>query len=225
MQDINKIFDLSRRETERMDKNPYRVFPEKRLRSRLAHAMQLDVLFQPIGWPKSKTGLKYYKPNKIWDVAPKCAYYRARKVRTLLLPVVTAGFRAGIERDLARLAINIWRMHRKCFDGLIRRIYAKIASSAKSDAFKKSPEATVRWKTLTVNPLFTERVMWSNFNHKGGYPTDKCRLRLSLVLGAARYADARISERDRKSLYPEGYVGVLKLHTGPSGPGVYTRRT
>jgi len=224
--EINKVLDLCKREALKTDQNPFRLFPEKRLRSRLAHVMQLDVLFQPIGWPKSKTGLAYYKPNPIWDVAPKGAYYRARKVRSLLLPVVTGGHRAHISHDLERLATQVWRMPRRAFDGLIHRIYARIASSAKADKEQKSPEATARWKSLTVNPLFTERVLWSNFNHRtGGYPSDLCRLRLSYQVGAARYADAKIRKKDRMSLYPEGYPGVYKLHMSPKDSSVYTART
>jgi len=157
--EIKKVLDLSRNEVAKVDKNPLRKFPERRLRSRLAHALDLDVLYQPIGWSKSKTGLSYYKPNPMWDVAPKGAYYRARKVRSLLLPIVTIGYKANIVHDLERLAINIWQMHKSAFDGLIRRIYARLASSAKSDVFRKSPEATERLKPLTVNPLVTERVL------------------------------------------------------------------
>jgi len=221
---VVKVLDQCEREAQKVDKCPFRIFPEKRLRSQLAHVLQLDVLFQPIGWTKAKTGLKFYKNNPIWDVAPKGAYYRARKVRSLLLPVVTAGFRANILHDLCRLAINVWRMPKKAFDGLIRRLYARIASSASADKFKKSPEATERWRSLTVNPLFTERVLWSNFNHRaGGYPSDLCRCRLSYQVGTARYADAKIRKRDRKSLYPEGYVGVVRL-LDPKDPGVYTKR-
>jgi len=169
------------------------------------------VLYQPIGWTKAQTGLKWYKPNPIWDVAPKGAYYRARRVRSLLLPIVTGGHRAHISHDLERLAINIWSMPVTAFDGLCHRILARIARSAKADKLRKSPEATVRWRSLTVNPLFTERVLWSNYNHKAGYTSGYCRLRLSHQLGSARYADAKLRTRDRKSLYPEGYYGVYKL--------------
>lgn len=207
-----------------MDHNPFRLFPEKRLRSRLAHVLQLDVLYQPIGWSKAKTGLKWYKPNPIWDVAPKGAYYRARKVRSLLLPIVTGGHRAHISHDLERLAINIWSMPKAAFDGLCHRIAARIAASAKADKLRKSPEATARWRSLTVNPLFTERVVWSNYNHKAGYTSGYCRLRLSHQLGTARYADAKIRGRDRKSCYPEGYSGVYKLLDSKS-QSVYTTRT
>jgi hypothetical protein len=206
------VLDHCRREASRVDTNPFRVFPEKRLRSRLAHALQLDVLFQPIGWTKAQTGLKVYKPNPIWDVAPKGAYYRARKARSLLLPVVTGGFRAHISHDLERLAINIWHMPRKAFDGLCHRITARIAASAKADKQQKSPEATERWRSLTVNPLFTERVLWSNYNHRAGYTAGLCRLRLSYQLGSARYAHAKLRGSDLRSFYPSGYAEVYRLH-------------
>jgi len=214
---VKKVLDLCRCEASKVDRNPFRVFPEKRLRSRLANTLALDVLFQPIGWTKAKTGQKFYKNNPIWDVAPRGAYYRARRVRSLLLPIVTSGFRANIAHDLGRLAIHIWHMPRTAFDGLIRQIYAKIASSARADKIKKSPEATERWRSLTVNPLFTERVLWSNFNHRaGGYPSDLCRLRLSYQVGSARYADAKIRRRDRESLYPKGYDEVVRLLSSKS---------
>jgi hypothetical protein len=177
----------------------------------MAHALSLDVLFQPIGWTKAQTGLAYYKPNPIWDVAPNGAYYRARRARSLLLPIVTGGYRAHISHDLERLAINIWRMPRKAFDGLCHRILARIARSAKADKLQKSPEATERWRSLTVNPLFTERVMWSNYNHNAGYTAGLCRLRLSYKLGCARYAHAKLRGNDLRSFYPSGYAGVYKL--------------
>jgi len=222
--EIKKVLDLCKREALRTDQNPFRLFPERRLRSRLAHIMQLDVLYQPIGWRKDQTGLKWYKPNPIWDVAPTGAYYRARRVRSLLLPIVTGGYRAHISHDIERLAINIWQLPKAAFDGLCRRILARIAKSAKADKQQKSPEATARWRSLTVNPLFTERVLWSNYNHRAGYTTGLCRLRLSYQLGCARYAHAKLRGKDLKSFYPQGYAGVYKLHDSIES-SVYTTRT
>jgi len=136
----------------------------KQLRSRFAHAMACDVIFQPVGWKKGqhpKNPKKYlWEKNPIWDHhAPPSAYYKAKRLSSLLNDIVLYGCYGHILHELERLSIHIWNMSRDSFDGLCRLIRSKIykslnrLSSAWADLRKQSPEATEA-ESLTVKPAY-----------------------------------------------------------------------
>lgn len=138
----------------------------KRLRSNLAHAMSLDVCFQPLTGYFPTNGNKEEKTfqnNPLWDSAPQRAYYKTKKFCSLLQPIVTHGYAANIAGDLLRLSINIWRMPLRHFDGLCRRISSKISEHAKRDSPQKS-EAEERFVALSSNPVLRNRVYWFSRN-------------------------------------------------------------
>jgi len=129
-----------------------------RLRHLYAHAMQLDVIFQPIkGWLplrgedgkfhsltcprqdlgycrcKSKNALAFaWVSNPVWGKAPPGALYKARALCTLLHLVVTHGHLTDLSHDLARISKVIWTMSQRDFKRLLRRITARIAASVRS---------------------------------------------------------------------------------------------
>jgi len=163
---IKHALDKCRRQKRRLAKPVVgkTEFPLKRLRSNLAHAMSLDVIFQPtVGfYPEVKRPkLKNFGNNPVWDNAPSGAYYKARRLCSLLQPIVTHGYDANIVPDLVRLSINVWRMSKRHFDGLLHRIAARIAAHAKR-AFlpNKSPEAEEGFVALSSNPVLRNRVHW-----------------------------------------------------------------
>jgi len=131
-------------------------FPLKRLRSNLAHIMAVDVIFQPVGFDKAGK----YQHNPIWDMAPNGAYYKAKRLCSLLHVIVTSGVHAPIVHDCVRLAINIWRMTKKSFDGLCRRIRSKIVKAPRALCNRKSPDALERFRTLSTNPILSDGVYW-----------------------------------------------------------------
>jgi hypothetical protein len=152
--DINRCLASASRQREKLARPTTGVYNLKRLRSNLAHAMLVDVIFQPVLVKPKKASKSKLIDNPIWDLAPKGAYYKAKRLCSLLQPIVTHGSKAPIGQDLVRLAINIWRMSKRHFDGLIRQIRSKIVKSA------SRPEALVRIGALTNNPVLSDRVFW-----------------------------------------------------------------
>jgi hypothetical protein len=140
------------------ERSELRVLPVKRLRNSLIHAMSLDVATQPAAAvirekkvPKKKTRQKVVN-NPIWDVAPKGAFYKARRFCSLVTDVVIVGGSPNLAGPLTRMAINIWRMSKRHFDGLCKLVRARIAKSASADKFRKSPETLKRFEALIRNP-------------------------------------------------------------------------
>jgi len=145
------------------DRSATRVLPVKRLRNDLIKAMFIDVATQPVA-----AVVRHEKPNTlrrgkhahqtvvwnpIWDVAPQGAFYKSRKVCSLVTDLVTVSYSADVTHLLERLAINIWRMSKRHFNGLLRTIRAKMAkSTVVVDDFRKSPEALKRIEALIRNP-------------------------------------------------------------------------
>jgi len=159
-----------------------------RLRHLYAHALQLDVTFQPIkGWfpirdengtthssscqrdrthrcscYRKKIFASGWRDNPVWGIAPNRALEKARAFCSLLNVVVSHGYQCDISRLLERLAINIWQMSIKDFRGLCRKITAKIAEAVRVNGplFRKSPEPAERFSALTANPANPSRVTW-----------------------------------------------------------------
>jgi len=175
----------------------------KRLRSRFSHAMACDVIYQPVGWYESDR--KIWKDNPMWDLAPRGAYYKAKRLCSLLNDIVIHADKCRPLHDLERLSINIWTMSRRSFDGLCRRIRSKIYKSIKDLTTTcvveetSRPEATDALGMLTVNPPYG-RVMWRTRRRKSGRKSreiDSCLL--STNVDVVRYAHKRLALRASKA--------------------------
>jgi len=175
-QNIIGVLQHASRKKRKLARPTTEEFPLKRLRSNLAHAMACDVIFQPVAGvfkKKNKSEPAKFTNNPIWDMAPNGAYYKAKKLCSLLQPVVTHGC-MSIVSDLTRLAINIWRMPRKAFDGLLRKIRSKIVSFSKrtppvwgfSKRKDKFPDAVQTLSSLSTNPILMNSVYWFTRNQK-----------------------------------------------------------
>jgi len=162
--------------------------PYNRLRHLYAHALQVDVIFQPLKcWTpirdregrmhgpgcEIKTRQKrnctcrskpcrawHYQDNPVWGKAPNGALYKSRRLTGLLTPIVTHGYLCDISKDLERLAINIWQMSKRHFNGLCRKIAAKIAASVRGTLPTKKSEPEVHFAVLTSNPASLRSVCW-----------------------------------------------------------------
>jgi len=163
--------------------------PIDALRHQYAHALSLDVIFQPIkGWfpifrKSMSTHAKWcaikrhpnnpcscreahqafaWQSNPVWGHAPDGALAKARRLCSLLNVVVTHGYLCDLSHDLERIAKMIWHMSQKDFFRLCRRISARIARVVRENktSFQKSPEPLVRFATLTKNPVSLDRVYW-----------------------------------------------------------------
>jgi len=188
-QDVRNVFTRCAAERRLLARPTTREYPLKRLRSDLAHALCLDVIFQPVLKPSPNFRGKAKKlfSNPVWDHAPDGAYYKAKRLCSVLQPLVTHGFRAKIEHELERLAINVWRMSKRHFDGLIRRIRAKLVVAS------KSPEAVEDFVILTTNPVLRDRVFWFTRDQRKGSKNpgvDACLL--SQKLGLVQWAKRKI---------------------------------
>jgi len=151
------------------DKSATRVLPVKRLRNNLIDAMSLNVATQPVMVVSKEEsfvhGVKHtkrvLKPNPIWAVAPQGAYYKSKKICSLVTDIVTiSSTTTKISRDLERLSIHIWNMSKRHFDGIVRRIRARVGITAESVKFRKSPEAVKGFGTLITNPRLTDVVKY-----------------------------------------------------------------
>jgi len=144
------------------EKSATGFMPIKRLRNRLIDAMCIHVACQPAQAVSSyekldKKGNKVTKHTLVvspmWKLAPHGAFYKAKRVCSLVTDVVTLGGNPNLAHDLERLAINIWRMSKRHFDGLCRRIRSKLAASTSVDKIRKSPETVKRFEALMTNPF------------------------------------------------------------------------
>jgi len=120
---------------------PVDMRPLQRAKSRLVKAMCLDVIYQPV------------TASHIWDLAPNDAFRRAKRLSSLLNEVTLFGHVAKVQRDLVRISINIWRMHKSAFNGVCRKLRSKI-----SELHWTSPEAVEWQEALTTNPRLRARV-------------------------------------------------------------------
>jgi len=129
------------------------------LRHQYAHAMQLDVIFQPLkGWfpvrdksvrthskgcsinrhPDSKCSCKWntqafaWLSNPVWGHAPLGAHSKAQRLCGLLNNVVAHGHLLDLSHDLMRISKMIWKLSQKDFNALCRRITARIAASVRA---------------------------------------------------------------------------------------------
>lgn len=163
-EDLRKHLHRCMREVRKLEYPTTSSFPMKKLRSKLLNIMSCDVAFQPAAGyfrPKGEK-VKRFTNNPIWDMAPRGAFYKARRLCSLLQPIVTHGWKnPAIVRDLVRLSINIWRMPKRAFDGLCRRIRVELGNPPKVEkSNSKRPDALERFRTLSNNPIISDRVYW-----------------------------------------------------------------
>lgn len=138
----------------------------KSLRSKLANAMTLSVIFQPSAGLYDKVKKDKIVKNPLWDSAPKGAYFKSRKTCQLLTEVAINGVSVEIVSLLKRLSIYIWKMPKRHFIGLCRKIRAKMAQAVKTAASDtKSPEALKHFSMLIKNPSYA-RELWFTRNQE-----------------------------------------------------------
>jgi len=137
-------------------------FPIDRLRKRFAHIMSLDVIFSQRltsrfvndKFPNSRVPMrKTWEISPVWKCAPRGAEIKANKICSLLHTIATDGWKANIVHDLVRLAIYVWQMPMRHFNGLCRRILSRIHKSTSSLRGKDHPDPAVRFSALTANPI------------------------------------------------------------------------
>jgi hypothetical protein len=187
--DLSRLRDKCRLAAQRLQGPFAGKNPLDALRHQYGHAMQLDVIFQPIkGWfpVRDERGRTHAKScdihkhidhrcscrwrtqafawgrNPVWGRAPGGALDKARRLCSTLNVVVSHGYMCDLTHDLVRLSKMIWIMSRRDFYRLCRRICARIAQAVRvnSPLILKSPEPLVRFATLTKNPANPCRVSW-----------------------------------------------------------------
>jgi hypothetical protein len=172
------------------DKSATGFIPVKRLRNRVIKALSLETACQPaqamVEYKSTRNGIETVKIkpeiHPVWKVAPQGAFYKARRVCSLVTEVALFGVNPRIAHDLERLAINIWRMSKRHFDGLCRRIRVRMTQSVASDKIRKSPETVKRFEALMTNPF----QQW-----KDGYRCSRHRI----CSHKRRYAAMRLSTK------------------------------
>jgi len=157
-----KAFEKARASALEQAKPTMRKFPLDRLRKRFANIMAIDVIFsrrliscyRNSNWPNSRLPVnKSWEISPVWKCAPNGAERKANKLCTLLHTIVTDGWKANIVHDLVRLAINVWQMPMRHFNGLCRRILSRIHKSTSSLRGQDQPDPEVRFSALTSNPI------------------------------------------------------------------------
>jgi hypothetical protein len=184
-----------------VDSNPLRAYPVGKLRAQFYKTLVIESCTQPVGCksenyrqrggPRVHELEHKYVHNPIWDRAPRGTYYKARRLGSLATDVALYGFnrRSRLPRLLRRLAINVWRLSRKDFDGLCRSIRATMAQSAVSDSyFRKSPETLMHSGVLISNPQLRLSGKWRNPRQKSGCESGCASARLSKRFEVVRTA-------------------------------------
>nr|WNA22216.1 MAG: hypothetical protein [Plasmopara viticola lesion associated narnavirus 6] len=124
--------------------------------------MAIDVIFSPrlissyrnCKYPNSRLPVhKVWDISPVWKCAPRGAEIKANKLCSLLHTIVTDGWKANIVHDLVRLAINVWQMPMRHFNGLCRRILSRIHKSTSSLRGQDHPDPAVCFSALTANPV------------------------------------------------------------------------
>jgi len=196
---IDNLLTEVRQRRLRLESNNLGSFPMKKLRNTLISSMCIDVACQPAqvdsleSFPMRNEKLRRdyeVKLNPIWDVAPKGAFYKSRKICSLITDVIRCyNGTNNISHDLVRLSINIWNMSKGHFDGLCRRIRRKLRKTILVFP-RKSPEALKGFEALIRNPYHEVRVYrYSRYwkcRHIAGFSTLRVSRKLELVLESLR---------------------------------------
>lgn len=137
-------------------------FPLSALRRQFSNILGLDVIFSPrlkatyrsSTSPDSRLpSYKTYEISPVWKTAPEGAVWKADKFSSMLHTIVTDGWKANIVHLLVQLAKNIWRMSRRDFNGLCRKILSRIYKASSEDVIRKSPDPLLRFSALSRNPI------------------------------------------------------------------------
>lgn len=195
-----------------------RNFPEKKLRNSLQEALCLPVISQSVEKmepKKVRDNLDVQRRlrksrdvtlNPVWQVAPQGAFYKSRRVSTLITDVVRYGGFANVTKDLLRLSIHIWNMPKRHFDGLLRRIRVRLYKTAYAVISQRKPESLVRIGALTNNPRRQPREYGCNRHpkcrHIDGYAAMQLSTKVDLVLETRRCTKCTI-RRVSKMLFTQ----------------------
>jgi hypothetical protein len=175
-----------------------RIYPLQKIRSSLIKALCLDVVMQPVAAvqrhtkPNTLRDGKHAKQtvvwNPLWDIAPKGAYYKSKKICSLVTHIASRVPPRKIAHLLERLSICIWKVSRRHFDGLLRSIKAIIATSAESEeiCFRKSPETLKRFESLIRNPYRKVRGKRFSRNRICRHDDDMAAMRVSTKVDLVR---------------------------------------
>lgn len=174
-----------------------REFPLKRLRNNLISSLSLQTALEPVGAvirhekPNTLRDGKHAKQtivwNPLWDVAPRGAYYKARRACSLVTDIcLNYTEDSKILHELERLSIFIWKLPKRHFDGLLRTIRSKMTSALHRAGLKKNPEALMLSRQLINHPFLTERVHRFTSNRVCRHNAEFAALRLSKNLGNVR---------------------------------------
>jgi len=198
----------------------YGVIPIDRLRSRLTHILELDVIYQPVGkYTRGNSGSpnkwerkSHVVNNPIWDLAPKGAYYKAKKLCSLTKLMVSGWqFSRKLLHNLERLSINVWNMSKRHFDGLIHQLRAE-----KARLLKERPEAPLAFGSLIGNPLSREGEIRCTQHRQCQHKVGVTALRLSTDVDLVRLSllctvcDIRRETRMVNAIRNYGFVRVIR---------------
>jgi hypothetical protein len=154
--DLRKAFGKAKAECFKLAEPTTRRFPLERLRRRISNILAIDVIYQPRLVKVDlvdKPSQFVWDASPVWRTAPCGAYRKAAKLSNLLHTVAVCGWRANLTHDLVRLATNVWHMPMWHFDGLCRRILARVYRSVRPIPNLKSPDPVLRFVTLSTNPI------------------------------------------------------------------------
>jgi len=198
VRDVRKALGAITHERNLVRVNPTRKFPLKRLRNNLCDAMALAVVMQPTAAVKKHTSPnvlnngKHAKQtvvwNPVWDMAPRGAYRKARRLCSLFTDLCL-GYDTRNNKTahlLERLSIHVWSVSMRHFDGMLRAIRSTLWKTfEKVNSPVKNPEALALLKQLTNNPLYKREQRWNSHRkcrHIVGYSS----MRSSHKLGCVR---------------------------------------
>jgi len=127
--------------------------------------------------------------NPVWKCHPPGAFYKAKRLSSLITDVVSYGSRgSGVARDLLRLSIYIWNMPIRHFDGLVRRIRTRVRKPFKGSGPEKDPEALKRFEALIRNPRLASKprekryARYRKCRHIDGFSQMRVSRKLDLVI-------------------------------------------
>jgi len=91
--------------------------------------MSLDIVMQPV----VAKGTKYPESTPVWKTAPNGAYYKARRLCSLVTDVTLflCGNIGKVRNVLVQMSRYIWSLSKKDFDGMCRLIRSLLTFPAK----------------------------------------------------------------------------------------------
>jgi hypothetical protein len=125
--------------------------------------------------------------NPVWKVAPAGAFYKSKRLSSLMTDLVIHGtVGSNVTKDLLRLAIHVWRMPKRHFDGLCRRIRVRMIRYQNLNKPRERPEALKRFEALISNPPRKRGVKryarYRKCRHIDGFSARRVSRKLDLVI-------------------------------------------